>query len=95
MLAMSDCVERGNDEDDVEQEFFKASSMVFSLFGLNELKERVDSARFANSTLSRLEDVEVEEFDNDVEDEGTDNDVEDKECDNDIEGFATSVVVLP
>ena len=55
--------------------------MVFSLFGLNELKESVDSARFANSTLSVFEHVEVE---------GLDNDVEDKECD--IEDVALSIL---
>ena len=45
--------------------------MVFSLFELNELKERVDSVRFANSALSRFEDVEVKGFDNDVEHVGS------------------------
>ena len=45
--------------------------MVFSLFELNELKERVDSVRFANSALSRFEDVEVKGLDNDVEHVGT------------------------
>ena len=51
--------------------------MIFSLFGLNELKERVASARFANSTLSVFEHVEVEGLMKDVEDEGTDDDFED------------------
>ena len=76
MLGMSDCVERGNDEDDVEHKSSKGSSMVFSLFGLNELKEHVDSVRFANSTLSIFEDVEVEGLMKDVEDEGGDDDIE-------------------
>ena len=55
--------------------------MVFSLFGLNELKESVASARIANFTLSVFEHVEVDGFDKDVEDkecgiEGIDDDVE-------------------
>ena len=55
--------------------------MVFSLFGLNELKESVASARFANFTLSVFEHVEVEGFDKDVED---------KECD--IENALLSIL---
>ena len=51
--------------------------MVFSLFGLNELKENVASARFANFTSSVFEHVEIEGLVKDVEDEGTDKDVED------------------
>ena len=50
--------------------------MVSSLFGLSELKESVASARFANSTLSVFEHVEIEGLVKDVEDEGTDNDIE-------------------
>ena len=50
--------------------------MVFSLFGLNELKESVDFARFANFTLSVFEHVEVEGLMKDVEDEGNDDDIE-------------------
>ena len=50
--------------------------MVFSLFGLNELKESVASARFANSTLSVFEHVEVEGLVKDIEDEGMGDDIE-------------------
>ena len=66
-----------SEDDDVEQYFSKGSSMVFSLFGWNELKESMDSARFANSALSVFEHVEIEGFVKDVKDEGTDSDFED------------------
>ena len=77
MLAMFANVEfGGEDKEDVEHDLSKGSSMVFSLFGLNELKGGVSSVCFANSTLSIFEDVEVEGLIKDVEDEGTDNDIE-------------------
>ena len=50
--------------------------MVCSLFGLNELKEYMDSARFANFALSVFELVEIEVLVKDVEDEGNDIDFE-------------------
>ena len=77
MLAMFANVELGSeDKEDVGHDFSKGSSMVFSLFGVNKLKESVASVCFANSTLSIFEDVEVEGLVKDVEDDGTDDDIE-------------------
>ena len=77
MLAKFANVELGGeDKEDVEHEISKGSSIIFSLFGMNELKESVASVCFANSTLSMFEDVEVEGLVKDVEDEGADNDIE-------------------
>ena len=70
--------------------FSKGSLTVFSLFGINELKESVASVCFVDCALSIFEHVEVEGLDDDVEDEELDNDVEVEECD--IENALLSIL---